>query len=442
MSMAETGQTEYHVYCIRWFQLLVYVLVTLANGHLGNTFTAIEAQTASFFAITATHVNALVIVFLFLYVPGTVLSIWALRRFSIRTVMIIGALMNLGAWIRLFALISPSHGYAWLMVGQILPALSAPIFFNSVALFAARWFAPGQRDLATSIGSMANPLGLAVGSLLPSLIVTDDFTSNQFLILLASEAALATFTTVLVLIFYRSSPPTSPSLSNEQQQQQQPDEVKQDLLRLMTNRHYLILLFSFSIGLALFNALTSLLYQIGAPSGYSSQDAGVFGAVIIVAGLVSAGVVGVIMDRTHAYRLVLKVLLMGACGSSIYFIVILRPHMFYSVAVALGLMGLFLLPLLPVVFECAVECTYPIRAEWCNGILLCFGNVLGAIFILALDSLIQQATTYTPGTVFTPASIFIFCMIIIATIVLLFYNGPYLRLEAERVTFVEQSVEM
>ncbi|CAF1180087.1 unnamed protein product, partial [Rotaria sp. Silwood1] len=75
-----------------------------------------------------------------------------------RTVMIIGSLMNLGAWIRLFALISPTHGYAWLMLGQLLPGLSAPIFFNAAALFAARWFAPGQRDLATAIGSMANPL--------------------------------------------------------------------------------------------------------------------------------------------------------------------------------------------------------------------------------------------------------------------------------------------
>ena len=54
---------------------------------------------------------------------------------------------------------------------------------------------------------------------------------------------------------------------------------------------------------------------------------------------------------------------MGAYASSIYFILILQPGEFYPLAVSIGLMGFFLLPLLPVIFECAVECTSPTRAE-------------------------------------------------------------------------------
>jgi hypothetical protein len=83
------------------------------------------------------------------------------------------------------------------------------------------------------------------------------------------------------------------------------------------------------------------------------------------------------MDKTHAYRLILKVLLGGACGSSQFFIFILRPGQFNPLAASIGLMGFFLLPLLPVSFECAVECTYPIRPEWSIGLLMCTDNVLG-----------------------------------------------------------------
>ena len=74
--------------------------------------------------------------------------------------MIVGSILNLGVFIRLFALISPSTGYPALLIGQIFPAIATPFFMNLTALFAARWFAPKQRDIATAIGSMANPLGM------------------------------------------------------------------------------------------------------------------------------------------------------------------------------------------------------------------------------------------------------------------------------------------
>ncbi|CAF0755002.1 unnamed protein product [Didymodactylos carnosus] len=334
----------------------------------------------------------------------------------------------MGSWIRLVALISPSHGYAALVIGQMFPAIAAPFFLNSAALFAARWFAPQQRDIATVICSMANPLGTAVASLLPSFIVTDGSSARQFFILLMVEAAFVTLTTILLFVVLRSGPPSPPSPSEEHHQS---IDVKQDLARLFTNRHFITLLFGFALGLAVVNSIIDLLYQLIQPSGYSSQDAGVFGATFIVAGLLSASAVGVIMDRTHAYRLALKMLIVGACTSAVYFIVILRPHMYYPLAVSIGLMGFFMLPLLPVTFECAIECTYPVRAEWSTGLLLCVGNVLGGAFIVVLGYLIKLAPAYTPGVIFTPAAIFIFSVFVTSALTQFTYRGPYLRLEAE-----------
>ena len=157
--MSDSKTTEHRVYRIRWVQLLVYFLANFGNGLQGVTFTAIESDTATFFSITTTKVNALAIVFSFLYVVGTILSIFLNRSLSIRTGMIVGCVLNLGVFIRLFALISPSTGYPALIIGQIFPAIATPLFMNITALFAARWFAPRQRGIATSIGSIANPLG-------------------------------------------------------------------------------------------------------------------------------------------------------------------------------------------------------------------------------------------------------------------------------------------
>jgi FLVCR family feline leukemia virus subgroup C receptor-related protein len=158
--MIQDEVTQYRVYSIRWFQLLIYFLATFANGMLNMTFAPIESETSAFFGITTTQVNALAIVFQFLYAVGTILSIWLYRILSLRVVMIIGCILNLGAFIRLFSLISPTNGYPALIIGQIFPAIATAFFMNIIALFAARWFAPKQRDIATAICSMANPLGI------------------------------------------------------------------------------------------------------------------------------------------------------------------------------------------------------------------------------------------------------------------------------------------
>lgn len=97
--------------------------------------------------------------FQFFYIVGTILSIWLYKVTSLRVGIIVGSVLNLGVFLRLFALITPSKGYAALIIGQMFPATAAPLFTNISALFAARWFPPKQRDIATAVGSMANPLG-------------------------------------------------------------------------------------------------------------------------------------------------------------------------------------------------------------------------------------------------------------------------------------------
>lgn len=261
------------------------------------------------------------------------------------------------------------------------------------------------------------------------IVTQNSLSSNAFLTLFLVQACFTALTTLLVIVLFRSKPPSPPSSSEESPPA---INIKKDFISLLTNRHYLILLFSFSLGLALFNAITTVLAQLIQPTGYSSNDAGVFGAVIIIAGLANALIAGFIMDRTHLYRPILKILLVGACASGIYFVLILQPNKYYPLVVSIGLMGFFLLPLLPVSFECAVECTYPIRSEWSTGLLLCVGNVLGGIFVFFLQYLITLAPVSNSGLIFTPASIFILCCLVIATLVLFTYNGPYLRLEAER----------
>lgn len=93
-----------------------------------------------------------------------------------------------------------------------------------------------------------------------------------------------------------------------------------------------------------------------------------------------------------------------------------------------------MMPLLPICFETAVECTYPVSEESSSGFLMSMGNVVSIFVIIGLRYAIQDSFTCT--TVFSTFSIAFMSLFAVAGTLLLFFDGPYLRMEAE----VQQSI--
>ena len=206
--------------------------------------------------------------------------------------------------------------------------------------------------------------------------------------------------------------------------------LRDDVSNLLRDRNFRILLGAFGVGLGLFNALLTLVEQLLKPAGYTSDDAGLFGAVLIGVGTVGAGVAGAVLDATHAYRPVLKTGFVVAELATAFALLVMRPGQRTLLLIAGGAMGLAMMPLYPVTLECAVECTYPISEENSSGLLLLVGNLTGMLFTFILAALIDLEPHYT--TVFTPAALFFFCVMTCCTLTVLRYNGSYKRLDAEK----------
>ena len=58
---------------------------------------------------------------------------------------------------------------------------------------------------------------------------------------------------------------------------------------------------AFVLWRGLINSLLTVLAQLLRPAGYSASDAGLVGALLLVAGLPSTAATAVALDRTHAY---------------------------------------------------------------------------------------------------------------------------------------------
>jgi FLVCR family MFS transporter 7 len=467
----------------RWLVLFAFCLSSAMSAFLWICFAPVAFFTQAFFGgVSVTAVNTLSLTFLFLFFPGAALSIYVAERYGMRTLLFVGAAGNmLGAWVRYagaqLALSNPSGGFALVVVGQCIAALVQPIYIDAPARIAGDWFAAHELGLATTLASMANPVGNALGSALPPIFVgsPDDLPS----LLLWQAVACTVILLVSVPCIREDAPPEPPSaaaatkLLRRQEQLAALDDdatakggaggaaattassaaaphnqsspahahsarqalaaVTADMRSLLANRNFLVLAWGFGIGLGVFNALLTLIAQILAPCGYDADAAGFAGGALLAAGLIGAGIAGAVLDKTGKYVPMLKTLIAGTVLAVLFMLGSLQPGNPDVAIAAFGVLGLLLIPLLPVSLENAAECTFPVPADTSASFLLGIGQLVGIVAIFALDPLIALPATQRCDTVATPSGGLLLALMVVAGALLLFgFKKDYRRQGSQR----------
>jgi len=157
----------------------MYCLLSCMNSAMWNTFAPISDDSEVYFGVSATWINFLAVVWSVIYGPGTVLGIYWFQKYELRStlllcasVTVIGSLLRyLAVSLRVSCGLGSTACYGLVLLGQVLIGIGQPIVCNLATGMASIWFPVEQRDRATTIGTVFNPLGNAIGSILPPLIV-------------------------------------------------------------------------------------------------------------------------------------------------------------------------------------------------------------------------------------------------------------------------------
>ena len=64
--------------------------------------------------------------------------------------------------------------FYWIIIGQCFAAVGQPFLLNAPAKLSAAWYSENGRAIATTVASVANPLGVALGFVFPTFFVTED----------------------------------------------------------------------------------------------------------------------------------------------------------------------------------------------------------------------------------------------------------------------------
>lgn len=156
------------------------------------------------------------------------------------------------------------------------------------------------------------------------------------------------------------------------------------------------MLFPFAIYVGFFNSTSSLLFQMMGPYGFTNDEAGIGGAVLIAVGLVTAAVTSPILDRTKKFLLAIRVLVPIIALSYLAFTWMPETRSIAGPYVVLAVLGASCFALVPVVLECLIELSHPLSPEVTSTIAWAGGQLFGAIFIIVSDALVAGENANPP----------------------------------------------
>lgn len=384
-TISSTSRVEYKVYKRRFFGLAQLVLLNIVVSWDWIAFAPVSKSAATYFNTTESVINWVSTSFLFAFVVATPFTFYALSKHGPKTSIVTAScLLLVGNWIKYGG--TKSNTFGVVMLGQLLIGFAQPFVLAAPTTYSDLWFTGAGRTTATALASLANPFGAALGQLISPFWVStpsDIPDSILWVSIIATVACIPSF-------FIPRKPPTPPAPSTAnlvEADHPTAKSIKHELRALLKSPEFYLIFIPFSVYVGFFNAFSSLLNQILEPYGFSEDDAGIAGAILIVVGLVSAAISSPLIDKYKFYLNYIRAAI--PLIAIMYLILIWAPpsKSLAYVYVVCALEGAASFGLVPIVLEFLVEILHPLGPSVGSSLCWSGGQLLGGIFIVIMDAL-------------------------------------------------------
>uniref|UniRef100_A0A1B6DEC6 Choline/ethanolamine transporter FLVCR1 n=2 Tax=Clastoptera arizonana TaxID=38151 RepID=A0A1B6DEC6_9HEMI len=375
-----------HIYKRRWLMLALFALCSMCNASHWIQYSIIANVAMRFYNVSALAVNWTSMIYMAVYIPLVFPASWLLEKKGLRVAIILGALlMCIGAWIKVFT--ARPDGFTLTFIAQLIIGVAQMFTLSVPARLAAVWFGEKEVSTACAIGVFGNQLGIALGFLIPPAFVEDiddvDIIASQLYTLYFGMAVAPTIVLILVILLFEATPPLPPSYAQVHAQKKENNQnYFKNILQLVTNRNFALLLCSFGINIGVFYAYSTLLNQelVNFPQGFES--AGRVGLTLVFGGVVGSVVWGIVLDKTHKYKETTLIIYSLAVVGMLGFTFALRSQHLALVYFTSGFLGFFMNGYLTVGYEFGAELTYPHAECTSSGLLNASGELCGVVFVL------------------------------------------------------------
>ncbi|RDA86636.1 hypothetical protein CP532_5018 [Ophiocordyceps camponoti-leonardi (nom. inval.)] len=380
----------YRTYSRRWFGLVQLSLMNVVVSLDWLTYAPVSEASSQYFNVSLTTINWLSTVFFLAFVLVSPLAIFALHRGPKLAIVIAALLILVGNWVRYAGSSRPQRGsIVSALVGQLIVGFAQPFILAAPTRYSDLWFTHRGRVAATAMPSLANPLGGALAQLVISMLVKKAADVSGLVLYVSIISTVC----CLPAFFLPSRPPTPVGPSAETPKL----GFRQSLYVIRHSPELWLVFIPFAVNVGFFNSFSSLLNQIMIPYGYSNDDAGIGGAILIFVGLVVAAITAPLIDRTKAFVRTLKMLLPIIALCYLVFIWMPETRSLVGPYIILAVLGAASFASLPVALEFLTEVSHPLSPEVTSTIAWAAGQLFGAVFVLVSGALAEGPNAKPPG---------------------------------------------
>ncbi|CAH0555889.1 unnamed protein product [Brassicogethes aeneus] len=381
---------EIKVYKYRWVVLGIFCLFTINNFVQFLEYSIIADTVKKYYGVDSFAVDISGLIFFIMYLIGFLPVSYLIEKYDMKITAISSTGLTLiGNVIKIFA--TPKDKFYLVIVGQGFCALGQVYMISIPSKFAALWFGAKEVSTACALAVLGTQFGAALGSIMPTFLVkdgTDEQVREDLMTMVTIHAGSSAVILLIVLIFFRAKPKLPPSQS--QLNLLQSEDITTywaSLKKLFKNKDFLIVLLCFGMSNGLFNSFGIVLnsfYEEFFPDHI--DDAGYLAAAAIIAGgCIGSIIFGIILDKTHKFKLTSFCTLFLSAVSLVLLLLVFMYKSRMASFTVIPLLGFFLASTLVIGFEYAIEASYPIPESLGCSLLN------AAIYLFAIiNTLIQE----------------------------------------------------
>ncbi len=380
------GNKKFQLYGYRWVVLAFFMFINLTIQILWITYAPITGPAAAFYGVNDLKIGLLAMTFMIAFIPLSIPVSWVIDTYGFRLAVSIGAvLMGIFGITRGLA----GDNYTLVLLSTIGIAAAQPFLLNAWTKVPANWFSMEERATAVGLVTLSNLVGTALGMVLTPILTAQLSIPRVQLI----YGGIAAFSAILFVVFSREKPATPPCPPGMEVRALMLDGLK----HAFTVRAFWLYLAVSFIGMGIFNGLTTWVETIIRPRGFTPDDAGTLGALMLIGGILGAVVIPPLSDKQHKRR---RYLLLGFILAIPGLVGLTFARELWLLLLSAFAFGFFLVSTSPVGMQYAAEITQPTPEGTSNGLIQLFGQA-SVVFVYIMEAMKAGNGEFTPALLFS-----------------------------------------
>ena len=213
----------------------------------------------------------------------------------------------------------------------------------------------------------------------PLLVTQDAAGTYQLHNMLLTYGIISVASAILVLVFLKNQPAAAPGTNGTDER----IKVFEGLRHILGLKDMRLMLLLFFLGLGMFNAISTCIDQICQIKGLSTEQTGLVGGMMLIAGIIGALILPILSDKFRKRKafIVIGMVFMtpGLIGLTV-------ATGYIPLLVSSFVLGFFLLgACAPVGFQFCAEVSFPAPESTSQGLLLLAGQISGILFIIGMN---------------------------------------------------------